>query len=209
MAGMQLTVEVKGNGFNALRNLATDFRVNLAKETAIATKNTAKAHRREISKNVRQYVAMTNKAVLRAVTVEPGNRANTASSIHIAKFERPSLKEFKARQTKKGVSYKIRKGGKRKLVKSAFIGQGSLNGHVYVRVTKSRKPIVKLYGVSVAAVFGQNDLIGLSTEQILARMEVEMQKRIRSIIVRAIRKQGRTEGLSTEQINARIKARFA
>ena len=208
MAGIQLTVEAKGNGFNALRNLATDFRVDLAKETAIATKNTAKAHRREISKNVRQYVAMTNKAVLRAVTVEPGNRANTASSIHIAKFERPSLKEFKARQTKKGVSYKIRKGGKRKLIRSAFIGKESLNGHVYVRITKSRLPLRKLYGVSVAAVFGQNDLIALSTAQILARLDVEMHKRVRSIIVRTIRRQGRTEGLSTEQINARIKAKF-
>ena len=209
MTGMQLTIEVRGNGFNALRNLATDFKVNLAKETAIATKNTAKAHRREISKNVRQFVAMTNKAVLRAVTVEPGNRANTASRIHIEKTERPSLKEFKARQTKKGVSYKIRKGGKRKLIQSAFLGKGRLNGHVYIRRTKSRLPVRKLYGVSVAAVFGQNDLIGLSTEQILARMDVEMQKRVRSIIVRTIRKQGRTEGLSTDQINARIKARFA
>ena len=209
MTGMQLTIEVRGNGFNALRNLATDFKVNLAKETAIATKNTAKAHRREISKNVRQFVAMTNKAVLRAVTVEPGNRANTASRIHIEKTERPSLKEFKARQTKKGVSYKIRKGGKRKLIQSAFLGKGRLNGHVYIRRTKARLPVRKLYGVSVAAVFGQNDLIGLSTEQILARMDVEMQKRVRSIIVRTIRKQGRTEGLSTDQINARIKARFA
>ena len=208
MAGMQLTIEVKGNGFNALRNLATDFRVNLAKETAIATKNTAKAHRREISKNVRQFVAMTNKAVLRAVTVEPGNRANTASKIHIEKTERPSLKEFKARQTKKGVSYKIRKGGKRKLIRSAFLGKGRLNGHVYIRRTKSRLPIGKRYGVSVAAVFGQNDLIVFSRQQILDRMNIEMQKRVRSIIVRTIRRQGRTEGLSTEQINARIKAKF-
>ena len=209
MAGMQLTVEVKGNGFNALRNLATDFRVNLAKETVIASRNTAKAHRREISKNVRQFVTITNKGVLRTVKVVSGNRANTSSSIHIEVTERPSLKEFKARQTKKGVSYKIREGGKRKLVKSAFLGPGSLNGHVYVRTTKSRKPIRKLYGVSVAAVFGQNDLIVFSRKQILERMDKEMNKRVRSIIVRTIRKQGRTEGLSTEQINARIKARFA
>ena len=209
MTGMQLTIAVRGNGFNALRNLATDFRVDLAKETVIATRNTAKAHRREISKNVRQYVAMTNRADMRTVRVISGNRANTSASIHIALTERPSLKEFKARQTKKGVTYKIRKGGKRRLIESAFLGKGGLNGHVYLRRTKARLPVFKIYGVSVAAVYGQNDLIALSTDQILARLDVEMQKRVRSIIVRTIRKQGRTEGLSTDQINARIKARFA
>lgn len=206
---MKLTVEVKGNGFNALKNLATDFKVHLAKETAIATRNTSKAHRREISRNVRKYVQMTNKGVLEVVELtKSGTKDSPNSEITIHKERRPSLKRFKPRQTKKGVSYKIQKGGKRKLIRGAFVS-AQLAGHVYARTGKERKPIIKILGVSVAAVFDKNDLIRFSRQQILDRMEIEMQKRVRSIIVRTIKRQGRSEGLSTEQINQRIKRRFA
>lgn len=57
-----------------------------------------------------------------------------------------SLKEFKARQTRPGVS--AAPWGQRRVFKSTFV-VGSLGGHVFKRTGSSRSPIEKLWGPSI------------------------------------------------------------
>jgi len=206
---MKLSLEVEGRGFDALKNLISDSPKKLAKQTAIAANRTAKAHTKEISRSVRDEVSMKNKVVLRAVKVtkKASGVESQGAEITVQKKKRESLKEFGARQTKKGVSYRISKKGKRGFVPGAFIAS-SIGGHAFKRKTKARLPIKKLFGVSVIAVFNKQKLIRKSREQVKARMEYEMNRRVRAVIVSSIRKAGRSEGLSTDQINARIKQKL-
>lgn len=65
-----------------------------------------------------------------------------------------SLMEFKARQTKKGVSHTAY-GAKRRLLKGAFIATMPKGGrHAFVRKTGTRK-IKKLWGPGIARTMGQ------------------------------------------------------
>ncbi|MEW5422667.1 hypothetical protein [Amorphus sp. 3PC139-8] len=57
-----------------------------------------------------------------------------------------SLKNFGARQVRKGVSHKG--WGRRQVAKGAFIIE-KYDGEVYRRISKKRRPITKLYGPSI------------------------------------------------------------
>lgn len=207
---MQLNVTIQGNGFDALANLASEFPKKLPKEVVRINNNTAKAHRKEIGKNIRQYLNVSAKGALEPVDItKRASIGSFSAEITVDKTERPGLKYFGARQTKKGVSYKIDKGGKRKTIKGAFgPGIDRLGGHVFKRKGKERLPIMKLRGVSIARVYTRRDLVSVSATQIRERMEYESLRRLRALNVTIIRRQGRRQGLSTEQINQKIKSKL-
>lgn len=71
-----------------------------------------------------------------------------------------SLKYFSARQTNKGVSFKIKKAGGRKLIKSGFGPDiPRLGGNVFTRVGKERLPIKKHFSIGVAAMLGSKKIV--------------------------------------------------
>ena len=208
---MQTTFQIKGNGLNALMNVLTETPKKLPKELASIANKVAKGHAKEIGKEIRKEVVMKAKDVIKFIKQEKKATENDISTnLFVRGNERVPLKQFGARQTKKGVSYKISKKHKRKTVPSAF-GPNipRLGSHVYARQTKSRLPIRKLYGPSVLGVYLKNDMLKFSEEQLSDELEKQVTKRVRAIIVNQIKKQGRVEGLSTEAINSRIQARFA
>ena len=201
---MELAFEFEGPGLDAIVNIARSNR-EIAKQTVIVNNRTAKTHVKQISKSIREHIAVTNKGVKKVVKVQSFARLGNASArILIKNNGRPSLKEFKARQTKSGVSYKISKKAGRRKVRSAFISN-RLGGHAYKRKGKARLPIAKLLGVSVAAVYAKHRLIKRSVKQIQDRQQFEADRRLRALVVSSIRRTGRKEGKSTDQINADIK----
>ena len=101
--------------------------------------------------------------------------SNLSATIRVKKKTRPSLKEFKAKQVKKGVSYRISKSGKRKTINGAFINQ-KMGGHVFKRKTKARFPLSKMHGVSVWGVYEVNDLLKHFTQP---QVEAELSKQIK------------------------------
>lgn len=114
-----------------------------------AITRTIRAGRVRISKIVREDIALKSKTVKDALTIKQPKRSETDPVGEITVEPKPiALKEFSARTTRKGVTAKIKKSKGRQVIKGAFI-VGSMGGHVFQRVGKSRGPIEKMWGPSV------------------------------------------------------------
>ena len=203
---MKLGVRVEGNGFNAVKNVTDGFGPAMKKEMTTAVNKTSKFHKNEIARSISKKVAIKQKDVKKVIDVKKATIRPTAT-VTVNKTSRLSLKYFGARQTKSGVSYRIEKGGKRRKLRDAF-GPSipRLGGHVYRRTGSARLPIKKLHGPSPAGVYNKHGLLRVSKEQLEARLDYELNRRVRAVKVRLIRKRGRRKGLSTDQINQQLAA---
>jgi hypothetical protein len=202
---MKLNLKFAGKGMDVLANIASEFPNQLPKEIRTVNNKVAKNTKTKIGQEIRKHIAINAKGAKEPIHVKKADQPGQNSQVTVQREARPPLKRFGAKQKKKGVSYRISKKGSRQTIKNAF-GPNipKLNGHVFVRSGKKRLPIRMLYGVSVAAVFQKQGLIGPTKKQIQERMEYEIGRRIRALNVRAIRRNGRKNGLSTEQINKQL-----
>ena len=89
------------------------------------------------SLNLKKSMLRGGKDVKGAVRVSPATKRR-ASAIVIIKGTRIPLIAFGARQTGKGVTYSIKRGGKRQLLRHGFINIGIKSGkpHVLLRVSE-------------------------------------------------------------------------
>lgn len=103
---------------------------NLQKELGTVVMKTARKGKSFIAKSVTQELAVTQKVVKAHVEVK--KEGPTTASVSLDKSPRIPLKEFRARQTKTGVSYKTSKskGGKR--IEGGFI-VSRYGGNVFKR----------------------------------------------------------------------------
>lgn len=86
--------------------------------------------------------------------------------VTVSETARIALKDFDARQTNKGVTYRIEKGGPRKRISDAFGPDiPRLGGNVFRRVGKSRLPIKKLFGPSPWGVYVKAGMPRLTKEE--------------------------------------------
>lgn len=165
---------------------------NLRKELAVACNATAAKGKSIIAKQIGKELATPQKNI--RATISQSKKAkdtDISATLEVRKDRRISLKEFGARQTKAGVSYKISKSKGRKTVPGAFQGPkpGSINvrtkGNVFKRVGKSRLPIVKLMGPSSWGVFVVGKKQGPSVTEIEAELKKQIDRRIRFIALKA------------------------
>ena len=134
----------------ALENLVK----NLPKELAIISGKTARKGRSLIAKAVTEELAVTQKVVKKHIRVKT-DIERTGASIELRKSKRIGIQNFKARQTKAGVSYRISKTTGRTTATKAFMGPrpGVLAAKLYGGVFKrefphQRLPIYNLRGPS-------------------------------------------------------------
>lgn len=149
---------------------------NLPKELRIVSWKVANKTKALIAKSVTRELAVAQKVVrsqMAQVRKEP-----TGAMVTLKKTRRIPLKKFGARQTKKGVSYRISKTEGRKKIASAFIVT-KLGGHVFKRVGKQRLPIQKLFGPSPWGVFAINERQRHVTPQVEAEMRKQLTERLR------------------------------
>jgi len=95
------------------------------------------------------------------------------------------LKDYGARQTRKGVSVKVLKGGGAKTLRAAF-GAGKFGGNFFGRVGKGSKkyasphvgrlPIAKLYGPSILSQFIRDDISKKGVEAWDRRLPIELDR---------------------------------
>lgn len=109
---------------------------------------------------------------------------NLTNKVSVYVRGRSSLIHFGARQTKKGVSYRIEKAGKNALIPSAFIQTANGGRQVFKRRRRMRYPIDKLRGISVWGYVTENNLDQQFQSNARKRLRIEMQEQIKKILGR-------------------------
>ena len=159
----------------------------IRKQLAIAVNKTAKKALSQLAKEDAKELAATQKVIKATMKVETKATAtrNPTSTIVQKKTGRISLRDFNARQTKAGTTYKTSKTGGRKTVLGAFQGpkpgviKASWRGHVFKRKGKERLPIVKLFGPSPWGVTVKNRLTRPVVKFSRAQLKKEIKERTR------------------------------
>lgn len=120
----------------------------LRREVSTAVNYVAKQAKNGLAKEIAKELATTQTTIKQSIAVSKKSTPETLSAtVTQDETKRIPLKEFKARQTKAGVRYKISKTSGQGFIKSAFISP-QLGNHVFQRTGKSRLPIDKKYGPS-------------------------------------------------------------
>ncbi len=157
-----IEVVVNRGQMRALREMLRIIPRDVPKALTRALNKIAKStHVKILRKISGKYAVSQRELKNKNISLKRANYKNLRAVIKI-KGRRIQLLSFKAKQLKKGVSYKIKKRGGRKTV-YAFMESppGSkkqttmASGHkgVFRRRGKSRLPIVELYGPSVPVIF--------------------------------------------------------
>lgn len=162
----------------AFARMAAESKKSAAKlkqNLAGALYDTAKHIRTDMSRLIREHVAIKKSDVDKHIELDRATPGKLVAGVILRKTERIPLKYFGARQTKKGVTYKIAKSaeamalmksrgprrgqvttqqGTRGRIPDAF-GPNTprLGGNVFRRAGKARLPLVKLHGPSAWGVF--------------------------------------------------------
>ena len=176
------TITVQSEANFLVRSLGNVVR-NLPKELRIVSWKTARKTKSFMAKEVTKELATPQKVV--KATLKTDRKEPTGAEVTLRKTSRISLREFKARQTRAGVSYRISKSKGRQTVQGAFTGPKpgltfvKFRGHVLKRVGKSRLPIRKLYGPSPWGVFAVNKLQTTVTPKVNAELRKQLQERLR------------------------------
>ena len=160
---------------------------NLPRELSFVSKQTAKHGVSFIAKQVGAEIAVAQKEIKKLIKVK--KLGDTDYMIDFQKTKRLPIRVFKAKQTKKGVTYKIDKNAKPKLIKKAFMGPRPgvlaprLHGKVWIRElhggSKSRSIHPVGRGPSPWGVFVKNDMMPALLVEINQRLTANLRERIR------------------------------
>lgn len=150
-----------------------------AKEVATSTKNP-----KSILKQITDKVRIKAGAVRKVIKLSRANKSHPSAAITLSETERLGLKDFGARQTKKGLSYRIEKAGARKKVPSGFL-VAKLGGHAFKRLGKKRLPIRKLEGPSPWGVFMAAGGPAIAEADAAVRLEKNLDQRLQFVLLKA------------------------
>ena len=145
---MEVVIRVEGMGHGHLHEamlaLGRD-KANMAWRRAI--NHTASKSKTQVIRNVAKRAGVTQTLIRnrRAIYLRRANYSNLAAYI-IAEGSHMSLKDFNPKQLKAGV--RAKPWGTTRLFKSSFIVD-KLGSHVFVRTSKKRLPIEKMYGPAI------------------------------------------------------------
>lgn len=175
-----------------LRRSVAAVNKSLPRELSTVINKVGKRTEKSISKEIRKELTVTAGSLKKSIKTRRKASATTPSAVVGIDHEyRPGLQNFKSRQTKTGVSYKISKSGGRNSIPGAFMGPRpgvlapKLYGGVFIRVGEDRSPIKKLRGVSPYGVYKKNDLKKEEVERIEKDLQKEMERRIQFNLARA------------------------
>jgi len=187
-----MTLSVDRSDIRALRNSLGKAQGKMLGQLASAVNKTAKYVQSQKAKDISREITVTQKEIKKGVKLVFATK-KTLTAVSILNAERrPSLKRFKGtKQNARGVEYQIKRGGGKQLVPHAFMGPrpgkiaSKLGGHAFMRVGKSRTPIVKLHGVSPWAVFVKNQMDKSILIKADKRLSKEIREKVRVNVLRA------------------------
>jgi len=122
-----------------------------------ALNKTATQSRNLAQKNIRKTINLKASRIKKILKVSRASKTKTISAVRAGYQPIPVIFYNGVRQTRKGVSVRMRKDKPRKLFKGAFIATMP-SGHtgVYRRKGKARFPLKEIRGPSPQAVFAEN-----------------------------------------------------
>lgn len=145
----------------------------LPKVMSRALNRTATSARTATSRSLAKQTGLKVKDVRSRIRIERASYSHWRSAIRVS-TERLPLLAFRARQTRRGVSYRTDSGGE--MLPHAFIATMS-SGHrgVFKRRTAARLPIVELRGPSLGQVFSDADA---ETQRLYTQARAKLEKNI-------------------------------
>lgn len=186
-------IEINAKQLTEMRKAVVAAKKSLGKELAAVVNATAKDVKLKISRDIGSEITMLARDIKARISTR--NKATAVNPIAVTSLgwkKREGLQYFKARQTNKGVTYKIsKKTSNRGLVLGAFMGPSpgvlapKLHGGVFKRLGKARLPIVKLRAVSAAGAFVKNKHDKAMPGFIREKLSKQMERRINRNVLRA------------------------
>lgn len=167
----------------------------LAKEMSIAVNKTATLVRGSIAKQIGKELNATQKVIKEQLKIKTkASPASLNATVRIQFGKGIPLRDFGARQTKAGVTFKTSKIKGRQISKGAFQGprpgavSAAWKGRVFKRVGKSRLPIIQLFGPSPGGVHVYNKHGKQTKNDASEILHKQMKERIRYLTVKALGK---------------------
>ena len=187
-----ISIEMNPRQLKKLREATGKAKKKFGKELAAAINAVSKKTKLEVGRDIRKTIAIKKDEAEKPLSIRAkASEHSMTSVVSLKKTKRLGLRHFGARQTKKGVSFRISKTGSRGFVAGAFQGprpgvmKSSWKGNAFKRVGQSRLPIVMLKGVSAYGAYAKNELSGPQVETIKAELTKQMERRIKLNILRA------------------------
>lgn len=186
-----ITVSIDKDSQEKTLGMLAGTQKNLRKHLKAVVNRTSKRTQAFVAKLIREEIVITTRGAKNAIKLtKAASDVNLIAELDVVREDRISLKEFGAKQNKKGVSYRVSKVEGRKHIKGAFI-VASLGGHVFMRdglkrpATKGRykgqmrQKIYKKQGPSLYRVVAQDDKLAAINEFTGNELIKQMQDRIR------------------------------
>lgn len=148
------------------------LRSEAPKAIARGLNRTAQGAQTDAVRAVAENMKIRQAAVRKAIRIAKANSTLLQAEV-VATGRRIPLIEFKARQTKRGVTYDL--GGGRQRIPSGFItivGAGHVG--VFARKGKARLPIQEKFGPSIPKVFANQAIM----DAIRTRAEADLEKNV-------------------------------
>jgi hypothetical protein len=175
----------------AVKRYASDVQKKYIPAAAgIALKRTGTTVRNRAASRIRERLALRSAVAKGALSTQ---RIGNGMTLLIIASGRPiPLRDYGARMTKKGATFRVSRSGGRKVYKregrTGFIVQ-SRGGHVFVRTTDdppgpARAHIQKAYGPSVPQYFVTKIVISAMEETARERWPVEFAAALRGVLLR-------------------------
>lgn len=165
------------------------------KAAAIALGRVGTTVRKQASTGIRERIAISAAVAKKAIVIKRiGSGSDRGLVLLIEASGKPiPLRDYQAKQGKRGVTYRVSKAGPRKVRQNkygnAFIVD-SAGGHVFIRVGpdppgKQRAKIVQAYGPSVPQYFATRIIRDLLTSTARNRWPIEFQRAWIAVTTRA------------------------
>lgn len=139
-----------------------------------------------ISDRIRKKVHLRKSTVDRRIIFRNINSGQQVGiDVIVQETKRIPLKEFQARQTRRGVSYRLSKDRPRAVIRGAFGPNiDKLGRHVYVRAGRKRFPIIKQYGISPWGVVVKGGIVQEAVAAARRFLDEQVSDRIRFLQIR-------------------------
>jgi hypothetical protein len=176
-----LKVEANNRALKRLAKVIEGSSFQIKKETAKAINETVRKATRLMSQEVTQELAIPQKTVKEKIKGKDRAKPRKLNAkVTLQHSERIPLRDFKAKQTKKGVAYKISKRSGRKRIEGAFM-VASMGNNVFARATNNPFPLYKLQGASPWGAFVKQKSGRKVRREVRKELTKQIDRRVRFI----------------------------